>query len=91
MYLTNKRLYFQPFHSIYNKPVINFKVSQITELFVRRYKLLNIGLELRTKKAGKSLYVIFYNTDERDTFYKAVKAVVEPSCITAEQTILDYT
>ena len=72
LYLTNKRVYFQPFHSIYKNPVINFKLKEITELFKRRYKLMNIGLELVTKKQ-KNLYVAFSNTEERDTFYAAIK------------------
>lgn len=29
LYLTNKRLYFQPCHSIYTKPVIHFKLKEI--------------------------------------------------------------
>lgn len=69
LYLTNKRVYFQPFHSIYKKPVINFKIKDINELFKRRYKLMNIGLEFLTKKHKKNLYVAFSNTEDRDNFY----------------------
>ena len=90
LYVTNKRLYFQPFHSIYKKPVINFKLKEITELFKRRYKLMNIGLELITKKQ-KNIYLAFANRDERDTFYAAIKQHVDDSCITAEQSVVDYT
>jgi hypothetical protein len=51
--------------------VINFKLKDITELFKRRYKLMNIALEFLTKK-NKNLYVAFQNTEERDQFYKAM-------------------
>ena len=90
LYLTNKRIYFQPFHSIYKKPVINFKLKDIIELFKRRYKLLNIGLELITKK-NKNMYVTFQNTEDRDAFYEAVKLNVDDTCITAESSIVNYT
>ena len=58
LYLTNKRVYFQPYHSIYTKPVINFKLKDIKELFKRRFKLMNIGMEFITNKM-KCLYVAF--------------------------------
>jgi factor associated with neutral sphingomyelinase activation len=90
LYLTNKRVYFQPFHSIYKKPVINYNLKDVCELFKRRYKLLNIGLEFITKKQ-KSMYLAFTNTDDRDAFYSAMKQYVDDSCITAESTIVEYT
>jgi hypothetical protein len=52
LYLTNKRVYFQPVHTgIYGSAntVVNFKLKEITQLFKRRYKLMNIGLEFRVK------------------------------------------
>jgi len=90
LYLTNKRVYFQPYHQIQSKPVVNYKVKDVAELFVRRYKLLNIGLELMTAK-GKSLYVIFLNTEERDQFYQELRKLVPDSCVTAERSVIDYT
>lgn len=88
--MTNKRVYFQPCHSIYSKPVLNYKIKDVVELFIRRYKLLNIGLELRTSK-NKTLYVIFHNTEDRDTFYSTLKKEVDKSCVTAEQSVIEYT
>jgi hypothetical protein len=52
LYLTNKRVYFQPVHTgIYGSgnTVVNFKIKEICELFKRRYKLMNIGLEFRMR------------------------------------------
>jgi hypothetical protein len=80
LYLTNKRVYFQPVHSgIYGSgnTVINFKLKDINELFKRRYKLLNIALEFRV--AGlqqKTCYLAFQSSEERDTFYEAMKSFV---------------
>jgi factor associated with neutral sphingomyelinase activation len=90
LYLTNKRVYFQPYHQIQSKPVMNYKIKDIRELFVRRYKLLNIGLELMTAK-GKSLYVIFLTTEERDQFYQELRRLVSGDCVTAEHSVIEYT
>ena len=38
-YLTDKRIYFQPLHSFYAKPLVSFKLKGITGLYKRRYKL----------------------------------------------------
>eukprot|EP00347_Sterkiella_histriomuscorum_P003989 403362173 len=90
LYLTNKRIYFQPCNSIYSKPVVNFKIKNITELFVRRYKLLNIGMEFVTNKR-ESLYVTFPSKEERDQFYDALRKLVNDTCITTERSVVDYT
>lgn len=89
LFLTNKRLYFQPYHSIYKKPVINYKLKDVRELFKRRYKLMNIGLEFlldpSLKKTG--LYLTFSTVFERDTFYDAMLSIVEKNeggIVTAE-------
>ena len=44
IYITQSRIYFQPYHNIYDKEVINFKIDQFTEFFKRRFKLMDIGL-----------------------------------------------
>ena len=94
LYLTNKRVYFQPVHTgIYGSgnTVVNFKIKEIIELFKRRYKLLNIGLEFRMRDQQRTMYLAFQNTEERDSFYAAIKELVSESCVTAESSILDYT
>lgn len=94
LYLTNKRVYFQPYHSIYQKPVINFKIKDIKELFKRRYKLLNIGIEFLCSQKKKGIYVTFQNTYERDIFYNALLALVEKNeneCITTDQSLINFT
>ena len=44
LFVTNARIYFQPYHNLYDKQVINYKVSNFTEFFRRRFKLLEVGL-----------------------------------------------
>jgi len=41
-YLTDKRIYFQPLHSFYAKPLVSFKLKGITGLYKRRYKLKQV-------------------------------------------------
>eukprot|EP00826_Nyctotherus_ovalis_P015016 TRINITY_DN14230_c0_g1_i7.p1 TRINITY_DN14230_c0_g1~~TRINITY_DN14230_c0_g1_i7.p1 ORF type:complete len:300 (-),score=61.94 TRINITY_DN14230_c0_g1_i7:2122-3021(-) len=59
-YLTDKRIYFQPLHSFYAKPLFSFKIKNITGLYKRRYKLRPVivlmsaswGLNGSMKKRG---------------------------------------
>jgi hypothetical protein len=94
LYLTNKRVYFQPIHTgIYGSgnTVVNFKLKEINELFKRRYKLMNIGLEFRMKSEQRTMYIAFLNIQERDAFYEAMRQFVGEQCVTAEQSIVAYT
>lgn len=94
MYLTNKRVYFQPAHSgIYGSgnTVVNFKIKEICELFKRRYKLMNIGLEFRMRDQPRTMYLAFQTIEERDSFYSAMKEFIGESCVTAESSIIEYT
>lgn len=63
----------------------------ITELFKRRYKLLNIGIEFRVAAEQKTMYIAFPDTEERDLFYEAMLQIVDTSCVTTESSILDST
>ena len=47
-FLTNQRLYFQPYQNIYEEPVVSYKIADIVQLFKRRYKLMRIGIEITT-------------------------------------------
>ena len=64
-------------------------MKDISELFKRRYKLMNIGLEFLlepTKKKG-GIYLTFSTPFERDTFYDAMLSIVSKNdggCATAE-------
>ncbi len=45
-FLTSKRLYFQPIHSIYSKPILSIKIHSLTKLYKRRYKLQHVNQEI---------------------------------------------
>lgn len=89
LYLTNKRVYFQPAHTgIYGSgnTVVNYKLKEIGSLFKRRYKLMNIGLEFKAIGGGeeKRMYIAFQNIEERDAFYQVMNELVPDTCMTAE-------
>lgn len=66
VYLTDERIYMQPFHpQVLHKPVVNIRVDRIHELFKRRYTLMDIGLEIVAAKSSgqrKSMFIVFKNT-----------------------------
>lgn len=53
LFVTNARIYFQPYHNIYDKPVLNYKIDNFTEFFLRRFKLLEVGLQLKLMKTDR--------------------------------------
>ena len=57
---------------------------------MRRYKLLNIGLEFVTSKK-ESFYVTFSTKEERDLFYEVLRKLVRDDCVTTERSVIDYT
>ena len=77
VYLTDERIYMQPFHpQVLAKPVVNIRIDRLSELFKRRYTLMDIGLELVAKKADprkkKTMFLVFNSTHERDAVYNAL-------------------
>ena len=87
-YMTNERIYFQSIHSIYTKQVQSMKLACIRKVFKRRYRLLNVGLELTDTK-NKSLYLAFQNVEIRESFYALILENVNPKCET-ERSISIY-
>lgn len=51
IYITNEKVYFEPFHNISAKSVHKINIEKIEKLFKRRYELRNIGLEIITDKS----------------------------------------
>ena len=98
LYVTNARLYFQPYHNLYDKQVINFKVENFTEFFCRRFKLLEVGMQLKLKKSHRNgkpreetLFLSFQNQGERDLVYKCILGHVPRDCRTETTDISVYT
>ena len=71
--------------------MVNFKLKHITQLFKRRFKLLNIGIEFRVQDQERTMYIAFSTSDERNAFYDAMRSLVQDNCVTAERSIIDYT
>ncbi len=90
LFVTNARIYFQPYHNLYDKPVINYKISSYTEFFQRRFKLLEVGLQLKMEKtdrmSGKTkeitLLLCFKTQEERDQVYSSVSQYLPRTCKT---------
>jgi hypothetical protein len=53
IFVTNQRFYFQPYHALGAKPVQSFKVNNIKEFFKRRFKLMDVGLEVSYTQKNK--------------------------------------
>jgi hypothetical protein len=69
LYVTNHRIYFQPYHNIYEEQVVHFTIRKFNEFFQRRFKLMEVGLQLKlTSNRGveKSAYFAFSSPAERD-------------------------
>ena len=94
LYITNERIYFQPYHNIYDTQVISFSIKRFQDFFKRRFKLIDIGLQLVLQKNNdtpKTLYIAFDNVNDRNAIYDAVSAYLPGSCKTENTPILEYT
>lgn len=93
LYVTNHRIYFQPYHNIYDDQVISFSIRKFTEFFKRRFKLMDIGLQLILMKQeiARTLYLAFESPKDRDAVYAAVETVLPSTCRTEETPIVEYT
>lgn len=95
LYLTNHRIYFQPYHNLYDEQVISFPIKEFTEFFKRRFKLTDTGLQLilldEDSNAPRPLYLAFESEQERNTVYDAVLSYLPSDCKTEDTPILEYT
>jgi hypothetical protein len=93
--VTNERVYFQPYHNLYEEQVVNFKIKSFVELFKRRFKLCETGLQLTLKpkknKQQRTCYLTFATQEGRDAVYDAIAKYLPASCITDSTDIGVYT
>ena len=93
--VTNERVYFQPYHNLYEEQVINFKIKSFSEFFKRRFKLCETGLQLTMKpnkhNVQRTCYLTFATQEGRDAVYDAIKKYLPASCITDQTDIGVYT
>ena len=98
LYITNTRLYFQPYHNLYDKQVINFKIENFLEFFCRRFKLLEVGMQLKLNKRDQNgqrreetLFLTFESQEERDAVYNKMLEYCPRTCKTESTDISVYT
>ena len=99
VYLTEERIYMQPFHpQVLSKPVVNIRIERIRELFKRRYTLMDLGLEIVASKGEgqkkKTMFIVFNNTVERDAVYGKLLELVRKTgndIATTERNVEYYT
>ena len=94
LYVTNQRIYFQPYHNIYEEHVVHFTIRKYTEFFKRRFKLMETGLQLVLQQKGKknrTCYIAFNTDKDRDAVHKAVSQYLPDKCKTEETPIIEYT
>lgn len=87
LYLTNKRIYFQPYQSTDAIPVKYYNINSIRKIFKKRYMLMKKGLEFWTE--DESAYFAFKNTEERDDVYNKLMKYVED--LETEDSLMKYT
>jgi hypothetical protein len=78
--------------------VVNFKIASFTEFFCRRFKLLEVGMQLKLKKSDRNgrpreetLFLCFTNQAERDIVYTTILEHVPKECKTESNDISVYT
>ncbi|OMJ93774.1 hypothetical protein SteCoe_3221 [Stentor coeruleus] len=86
VYMTDIRMYFQPCYQVSAHPVKSVKYSEITKLYMRRWRLRNLGLEVFTT-GNKSIFLAFNNEEERNKVYDKLKALVSSSDCETESSV----
>jgi len=87
LYVTNRRVYFQPYQTIEANPVKHYNVKSIRKIFKRRYMLMKKGLEFWTE--DESIYFAFKTSEDRDLVYDKLMEHVED--VETEQSLMHYT
>ena len=87
LYITNKRICFQPYKSTEAIPVNFYNVKNIRKIFKKRYMLMNKGLEVWTE--DESVYFAFKTSQDRDLVYSKLIEHVEDA--ETEESLMNYT
>ena len=79
--ITDQRIYFQPMFKLNNKRCVKIKFSKVTEIYKRKVHLLDIGIELITRK--KSIFLVFENEIKREQIFQIItKFINKDQCET---------
>lgn len=87
LYITNKRVYFQPYQTIQANPVNYYNIKSIRKIFKRRYMLMRKGLEFWTEE--ESIYLAFRSSEERDLVYDKLMKYIEDA--ETDESLMHYT
>lgn len=87
LYITNRRVYFQPYQTIAANPVNSYNIKDIRKIFKRRYMLMRKGLEFWTEE--ETVYLAFKSSAERDLVYDKLMEYVEDA--ETEESLMHYT
>lgn len=87
LYITNKRVYFQPYQALTANPVNSYAIKNIRKIFKRRYMLMRKGLEFWTE--DESIYLAFRSSEERDLVYDKLMLYIEDA--ETEESLMHYT
>ena len=68
--ITDQRIYFQPMFKLNNKRCVKIKFSKVTEIYKRKVHLLDIGIELITRK--KNVFLVFENELKREQIFQII-------------------
>ena len=68
--ITDQRIYFQPLFKLNNKRCVKIKFSKVTEIYKRKVHLLDIGIELITRK--KNVFLVFENELKREQIFQII-------------------
>jgi factor associated with neutral sphingomyelinase activation len=87
LYITNRRIYFQPYKAIQAVNVNCYNIKDIRKIFKRRYMLMRKGLEFWTEE--ESVYLAFRSSEERDLVYDQLMLYIEDA--ETEESLMHYT
>lgn len=86
LYITNRRVYFEPYQAISESQQV-FNIKSIRKIFKRRYMLMSKGLEFWTEEA--SLYLAFRTSEERNMVFDKLMKYVEDA--ETDESLINYT
>eukprot|EP01017_Pseudomicrothorax_dubius_P044670 TRINITY_DN7572_c0_g3_i1.p1 TRINITY_DN7572_c0_g3~~TRINITY_DN7572_c0_g3_i1.p1 ORF type:complete len:822 (+),score=154.42 TRINITY_DN7572_c0_g3_i1:59-2524(+) len=80
LYVTNANVYFQTLHTVASKPIKRLAITDITELYRRRFEQKQIGIELTSAK--KTYFFAFDAEEQREEVYQTLLKKVKAETLT---------
>ncbi|XP_065314487.1 uncharacterized protein LOC135923585 isoform X2 [Gordionus sp. m RMFG-2023] len=101
--LTSHKLYYQPLHNLSQVPDFKIRLSDITSIFKRRFKLRQIGVEIQCEQdvtsgsnpvqSFKHIYLSFSSQSKRESFHNILTSIDTVRAINtnAEESLREFT